>query len=387
MGVHAAAGVASVTNDETLTSSQMERGLAKQIPVLKEAIELYDTLSGRARDMARVEEQKQKYIIAAQRDVTVRSTQYGYERQATSASIRAGVFGGASAVEMPFIDQRTATGEKAYQIATKLLPVRQKIASAEREAAIAAKEQEKANERYTAAVSHRRSVESRQYGLEFQLTQNLSGPRRQQLLVEIEAHQARQQGAEQALQRAAIDRAEAQKRRAEQDAALRQARLGELQARQEIKAGEVESAQGAATRLGGMGEVERQFALYSLQHLQKFGSKNATPEIRSAAYSAAPQTVAKIFETEGAKTPQYQQLAKLAPLDVAGNLEGLRQQNTALINEISKANLEVQKDLTDAVAKSLEPLGKIIAESVLSGFRKAIAYVDIQVQQMKNSMH
>ncbi len=412
---HAGAGVASVSYDETLTNTQMTRGLAKQIPVLKEALGLYDLLSGRVRDMARVEEERQRQEVRVQRDIAINESRFHIGRETTSAQIRANVTGGATAVEQSFIDRRTAAGEKEYQIASKILPVRQEIASAEREAVIAAQEQQKAGERYNALISKRNGLQTHAADLEARLSEkakgvyrpgmnfgeylvrsidrdlggagNESGPQRQQLLYAAEQNTQRIEANERLVQEAARDRAAAERRKAEADARVQQARVAEMQARAEIKQGEIESAQSVAQRLGGAGPVGRQFGIYALQHLQKFGPDSASPEIIAAAQGIAPRTTGKLLETYGAQTGEYAQLQKIAPLDVAGGLEDLRKEHNEMINNISKANLDIQKSLTDATAKALEPLGKMIVDSITFAFDAVLRRVDQKIQLMKNSMH
>jgi hypothetical protein len=216
---------------------------------------------------------------------------------------------------------------------------------------------------------------------------NESGAGRSQVLGDVERNAIRIEANERLVQEAARDRAAADRRRAEADARVRQARVAEMQARAEIKQGEIESAQTVAQRLGGAGPVGRQFGIYALQHLQKFGPDSASPEIIAAAQGAAPRTTAKLLETYGAQTPEYQQLQKIAPLDVAGNLEDLRKEHNEMINNISKANLDIQKSLTDATAKAFEPLGKMIVDSITFAFDAVLRRVDQKIQLMKNSMH
>ncbi len=427
--------VAGVAHDEYLTPGQQNRSLIKGlVPGGETALDWIDTVSGRKRAMARADEEGSRGEIRAQSAIETERTKYQYGSAIDSARIRADVMAKSRPTLMPYIDRSTAAGEKQYELASRLAPVQERIAKANRESEIASRATTAAQERENSLTadgvklnqeaaelrkrigpatdpaqaqdgiysSLRKKGDSRVFaGLasfgggamelamstigydkeyrdaqrkrgQLKVEESAEGPERQRLLHAHSNKLAELQGNQQNRLSAAHGTREAQERQAHAAAELKRAEAGKARVMSDWYGSQADTAENTAVGLALMDPGERENAKWALDEIRKNPSAVLDdPSLAHLAMKIAPKEARAILKQQGQKTQEYQQGMAEGLVDMPGLSEDLRKKQNEEANKASEGEFEADQGLSESLANTIAP-----------AFEKALKIIEEQLRTM-----
>lgn len=368
-------------HDPYLTTGQMGRQLMGQMPGGETLRSWIDAISGRAAGMelAAIGGAKQSATISAESGLQRQIGQF-MPAQARKEEL-AQQLREAKPILMGSVDRTTAVGERTFRETSRLLPLRRELARADREAAAASWERVNAERETMKLDVQLVNIRKQQAALQEKINRDQgSGVDRQNMLVEMaginqryQATLANRQAAQDTLIGAKNREAEARGQSLLRRADIREAEAANLEER-------AATAASSARGLGAMTPVDRAFAVQSLKALQQYGPDSIPPEMLAQALSIAPQTAGKIVESRGANTPEFRELARIAPADFAGDPEKLRQDAQKARDEAEEFRIKAQQDVTAAAAEAGRDFGKFLTTIMKELIRTAKLEIDNQVR-------
>ncbi len=395
--------IAAVHNDEYLSEGQKGRALFKGlVPGGESALDWYDTVSGRKRDMERASEEAGRRSIVTDAVNTGASNRYQLGAVVDQYQIRGATLGKSEAVHMAQIDRSTGMGERRFEIESRMLPLRERAARADRESVIA-------NGRVGAALKQQTGLREEGVQLAMQeayIAKRLAQPNTPGTADKVARSAAylsnpllgagldamgmfRGSGAPEGAER--LDLLEQQKdvstrrlanlelqkqsardvgsRKGEAglaDAEIMKARAGMLRGEGDIAEYNATTAGDSAVRLAGMGVGGRMQAKMFFDMAKSNPQLLASvPEIAAGASQYAPKETRKMLEQVGESLPEYREGAQrgYADFPVRTSIADERRRGTALHNEAATDDLRAEaraaKSLSDSYSETLMKLAEI----------------------------
>lgn len=327
------AKVAASASDTYLTQGQFGRAAFRDIvPFGRHLQGWVDAFGGRAAAMERQDvasQMRRADLAGVNRMDTFHLTN---SPQYAGMAERSNQLAAANAIVMPNIDQTMGAGRIRFQEESRMLPIRREFAKLQREEAVATKERVAAEREFFILQSKEATLEAKRRDAQKALDRDQSsGEVRQRLIREAnDATEAVKLNAELLITaRQNVTGAVQREGQATTATAAGRAALLEGQAaNREARAGRI---QAAAEQFGMMDPFERAFAADSVATANKYGLDALTPEQKSAAARAAPQTIAALAEKAGTSSPDFKRLTTYAPDELGG---GTAQENRDRANEL-----------------------------------------------------
>lgn len=387
-GVQIAAAGAQAYGDPYLSEIGRSRAIAQEIPGGAWGLRMGEMLNNRegiltqsrvVGQIGSLDIQQRNALAGA--EIQNAAPQAGREALASLNRQASGLYG-------QRYDRTTAEGERSFQEQRQLLPVRREMAKTTREYLAAVVETNRARETEQKLEERGKKLQTERIGrlkeqakLEKQVEDGAGGfwraitgeggPSKEEMEGRIAS--SRQsvattdediRGNAEQLQKAREARLAAEQRQgglsargAELRASLMETHAGILEERAATSAG-------SAQRLGGMNVYDRAFGVQAFKALQEHGPDALPPEMLAAAQQFAPKSAAKILETHGAGTAEFQEGMKLAPADYAGAPEELRQKAEDARREAETARMEAVKTITQVAADSGRDMGTFMVEAI-----------------------
>jgi hypothetical protein len=121
---------AKLYQNETLPENVRRRSLLRTLPGGDTLLDVGDTISGRARGMQRIEEQRAIRLAQMEQQVQIERSNMGARAEVAPSVGRSYALMGRSAVVSPYVDRSTPGGEEEFQRQQRMLPIRQGIEAA-----------------------------------------------------------------------------------------------------------------------------------------------------------------------------------------------------------------------------------------------------------------
>ncbi len=287
------------------------------------------------------------------------------------------------------IDRSTASGERQFQLESRLIQVKQRTTALDRDAAVAAEVKEKSAERYTKLVAHGYELAAKAAQTDFEikkldLTANLPSFQRKQLglpdedvdvtrkrlLLERTNQGEEYRQNEESKQRAFREQQQNIGEAGRAAAEAKRGRLGVLQVRSEDLEEKVRSQSEIAQKIAANPQEARQ----NLQNLEYFvrDPERATPDVTERARILAPKLVAKELERIGKNSDIAKRVGEISPVDAPGGLDENRDELIKIKNEIEARGLKIQAELAKVLADAGRPLENVIVESIRKTFDELV---------------
>jgi hypothetical protein len=382
-GLNTSASVSRIFQDERATSGQRERALARLLPGGETVQGWYDTFSGRERGIARVEEQHGLAQIGVQRESALQNFGLEYGGLQAGRQARADVMGASSPTLMANIEQRTAAGKRQFEIESRMLPLRQATAKADREAIIATKEREAAQKRLNGLFHNGLMLEGERHRIEKALAGdgNDSGVPRQDLLRQAQRNEELLAANSSATVNAARTRDALQQREFGAQAETTFARARETRGEATTARQQADMSADSASRLGQLGVGGRMKAK-AFYNMLKANPELAdySPAIVQGAMQYDPREVQAIIERRGTLSPEFQAGIKGGAASFPGDPEALRQRAIDLENRATGEEFNGEQTLAKEGAATGEKMASIVRAAIRAEF-------DAFQQKMENDFN
>jgi hypothetical protein len=395
------AKVRSATDqDEGLYGDQRQRLRGQAIPGGSTFYEYADVFSGRARSLARLQEQQPVRIAETQGRLAFDQQRYALERDQTGLTARADAISRERPALYPTnIDRSTTAGERQFQLERRLADVKQRSARYDSEAATADAQRVKAQERLNKLVKDGADLETSRSAFQDRLdftnrnaeqlgtaaerrralyrgdfvgaatrTDEDPGVTRARLLGEIERRNAEIEGNAEAQRQAREDIRAASQRGVEARAGGERERLGGLRARADQAGERAATAESAALRIGLSERYDIDDQRRAFENLQRTFDRNPNDVLnlpsreRQLASQYAPERARDILTKVGEQSEAYKKLSVISPADAPpGGRKAARDEQTALENEARTKELQIDA----AAAREAEKLGRDFATAML----------------------
>ena len=378
--------VAGYAYDKYSTDAQKARQAFRDFVPGGERIQGFtDAMTGRAAAMEenRLNEERRRLGVQSRLDQS--AAMLSYNPQQAGREGLAAAYRGQSAVVGSVYDRTTSAGERAYREEQRILPLRQEEARAERALAVASRERVASQAELNRLRGTETGLQQRLIKQERQLASGdfESGTSRDDLLrtigttrAELQGIRGQQRGALEAVGASARGESAAQ---AERDKARSRTRLlGEA----ETLEGRVETAQGAARRLG-TNPFDRQYALYSARLAKRYFEQNGTldglPEDNiQAARGFAPEFIDRAIIAGNAKTPEF--AAGLKEFGVAdfgtGDIKGDSTKAQELKRRLGEAEFRVDAESAERIAATGRSFGAELDKLIAKALKEALNEVE-----------
>ena len=374
--------IAAVMHDEYLTQGQRDRALFKGIvPGGESIVDWYDTVSGRKRDMARADEEGHRGDIRTQWEIDTQRLNLKYGAMKESAHIRADELAKASPTLMPYIDRSTAAGRQQYELESRLVPVRKKLADATTESAIAAREVTAAQKRENELISQGVKLKQEQAEIQRKLASSptedggpAEGPERQRLLHQMMQSHHKIKANIQDQEGAIEETRQTKNRKARADAEKTRAVANESRAMSEWHGSQADIAEGSARRLGFMSQAARAVSMSALLALQSNPglAQQDSYYVREAS-KLAPIATGITATQQGKETQEYKILTKMGLPDFPGDPEDLRKKATEEGNNATKMEFKAEQELANAMEKT-----------IVEAMKKTLSLTAKKLEEMNN---
>ncbi len=375
------------------------REAGKSLPLGETITGYADTLTGRRRGLARVEEQSQVEDVRRQSRVEIGRAREEAQSQQASLESRSRILGEAKPVLLPTnIDRSTAAGERQFQLESRLVQVKQKTTALDREAAVADEVKAKAAERYNALVkkgeelrpkAERAEQEFNQVGklkdpnwaerqlVRFPGTETVAGllgedldVTRQRLLKRATSSGEEYRANLEDKRKARINQAEAEAEAGRRQAEAKRGHLEVLQVRGEDLEERIRSQSEIAQKIAANPQEARQ-NLQNLEYFQR-DPERATPDVVERARALAPKFVAKELERIGKSSDIARRVGEISEVDAPGGLDENRDELIKIKNEIEARGLKIQQELAKVLADAGRPIENVIVESIRKTFDELV---------------
>lgn len=365
---------ANYSHDPYMTSGQAGRALFRDVVPFGGRIQSFaDSLSGRkfGMEQADVAAQIQGLRFGGQQQLA--SYFAGYNPQRAGLIERQRQLERGSAITLGPMERATATGEREFREASRLLPVRRELARLERDSAAASSERSASEQEVVKATARERDLIRQRQALGAKIMEDEgSGPDRQRMLTQFRetseaasaAAQARRDS-EEKLAAARQKETEARGAAARQRAEVKEAQAANMEER-------AQTAAGTARTLGGMNVFDRDFAVASVKAAQQFGFEALHPEMQAAARTIAPQTIGKMEEAAGAAYAERVGLGGIAPADFGGQPEELRRRAQEKRDEAERERYGAETDIAQGAVRAGERLGDAVNRAIAVTVDEAI---------------
>jgi hypothetical protein len=400
---------AKLYQNENLPESVRRRAILRTLPGGETALDIGDTISGRARGMARVEELRA--ILAAQTEqrVSLERGNIAARNEAAPFQGRAYAYMGQEAVAAPYVDRSTAAGEQEYQRQQRLVPVRQRQQAAGMALESAQFEEKQAKDEMGRAAARVQDIQSRldraeaeeqkradrpgsmlrqiagrttsasfalggigiiadQFGFTGDIRDKYTKGRptdvtRAEGLVRIEDLENQLRAAKEdkrAADQRVADKEVNRSRAGEQKAVADVAATKRVEA--EIAREKAMNAMTASSKIGGNREAALQ-AIEARRYINRVGIENAPADVIEQARSLYPQEIEAKVRDAGQKSPLYAQAAELGEgIDVPK--EPLRDLKDKAKGAFQAFDKQAQEGDAEALKMEFEAARKASAEQL-----------------------
>lgn len=360
---HTVAGIAGPLHDPYSSGTGTARDIFKGVvPFGSSILGGVDSITGRTASMQQADLYGQRAMATAQSVIEGRGAALSLNPEQAGRVGFSGAYGRQSAITGYGGERSSASGERAFREESRMLPVREAAAKAERDSAAAAMKRVEFSRQLQIAERSSNELLTRRAAIEKRLED--SGPKRKQQLLEIAAIDAEYQGtlniqkqARQGVSQSAAEQAQAQADKKRAAAAGLGAQADTLEER-------AATAAGSARKLGTMNRIEQGQALNAVKLVKQFGAENLPPEIVNQAMSIGGEDIGKEIEKRGAASPLFGEFQKELPTSFAGRPEDLRQQAGAARKQQAELAFEADKEAAQATTAAFSALGKYIAEVI-----------------------
>lgn len=379
----AASNIMNAATDPYANPNNLGRTAFKElVPFGHSIMGLTDALTGRNAEMLRADVSHRQNLVDADRNGRIFENFAIHEQRYAGAYGAQRIFENQRAITNTAGNFTTALGEREYREAAKLLPLKQQTLAAEREQGRAANERLAIQMELNDLQEKEEGLKTRRTRFEFQASR-VTGPEEVRLrgLAEAANSELKTNYSQQQHLRESLTQAQAKEIGANAEvtrARNRQNILGTA----EILEDRAAQKQNAQSRLGGMHIFEQNYAIQSLQLLQKYGRQGVSEDILRSAQSIAPETVRKILEKEGGNAPNLKLLQQIAPGDflsgatAAQDLESAR----ALRNIYAEKDFHLDRESGAQIEQALKTVGQDIARIIVEQSQAIKSEVEAQLR-------
>jgi hypothetical protein len=369
---------AKIFQDPFATRAQMGRSFLRDVvPLGSTALDVHDTVTGRAAEMERASLAGQQLGVDARRRSELSSFQGSYNVQQAGRVSQATSFANTSAILPPMVDRTTGVGERMFREESRLYPLRVQGAKAERDAASAAKERLAADQELAKLGAREKNRLEERNRLAKELTAEESGPARVRVLDRIKANEEEIQATANLRRQAAATQMEARNRETGARADVLRVDAAKLAAQAQNVTERAATSANFARSLGMMNPIERARTAAYAGLYERHGLEAMPQDIKEHLAGMFPETIGKEAERIGAGSPEF--AAVRAGKKFGGEITGAPEDLRREAAELTKREAEKRFEADHMVATTAADAGRDFAKLVVEAMR-------IMFDSMKKSL-